>query len=112
MNNISVESPNLSEVRIQLRDSEPAIDWSWNHFSTLSDFLHNFACSEKVALFVHDVVALIFREDFRKTCSSPLRNIKELEVRILSPSGARDSDLRDSLVWMAPSASIPLVKYS
>ncbi|KAM1569515.1 hypothetical protein PS1_034942 [Malus domestica] len=112
MNNISVESPNLSEVRIQLRDSEPAIDWSWNHFSTLSDFLHNFAFSEKVALFVHDVVALIFPEDFRKTCSSPLRNVKELELRILSPSGARDSDLRDSLVWMAPSASIPLVKYS
>lgn len=52
--------------------------------------------------------ALTFPENFRKTLSPPLPNVNNLIVWIVRfrcpQTVARVSDLRDSLLWMAPSA--------
>ncbi|KAM1016063.1 hypothetical protein ACFX13_046537 [Malus domestica] len=103
--------PELWEARITLPDTElPAFDCSSKHFSSLRDYLECFDCFKEITLEVDDAKALIFPENFRQTRSPPLLNLNILEVTSkVSPQTRGDiSALRNSLVWMAPSAKILL----
>ncbi|PRQ47112.1 putative F-box domain, leucine-rich repeat domain, L domain-containing protein [Rosa chinensis] len=104
----------------------------WTHFPTWRDFLQNFDCFDKLELDIrHDAIAevnylslliellrtlllqvLTFSENFRKTFSPPLPNIKYVRISIVRlrcpQTVARVSALINSLHWMAPSATITL----
>ncbi|XP_062020759.1 F-box protein At4g09920-like [Rosa rugosa] len=107
---LSIKALNLSRARITLCHEEQSFNEPWEHFSSLRDFLESFAsCYQEIILRVDHAEmaqALIFPENFRKTVSPPLPILKHFRVRITSPMLARNSDLMDSLTWIAPSAEI------
>ncbi|KAI5314600.1 hypothetical protein L3X38_043776 [Prunus dulcis] len=56
-----------------------------------------------------DVEAFIFPKQLRRTWLPPLPNVKTLNVIINSEKGAKHCDLRHSLFWLAPCASLTLL---
>ncbi|KAM2417280.1 hypothetical protein FF2_023944 [Malus domestica] len=85
---------------------------SSEHLSALRDYLESFDCSEDISLYIQDAKSFIFPESFRKTCSPPLRNLKyNVTAKMPPATEAEDSELRDSLLWIAPSAYIPQIEH-
>ncbi|KAM0958934.1 hypothetical protein EV2_024958 [Malus domestica] len=85
---------------------------SSEHLSALRDYLESFDCSEDMSLYIQDAKSFIFPESFRKTCSPPLRNLKHNVTAKMPPATeAEDSELRGSLLWIAPSAYIPQIEH-
>ncbi|VVA12280.1 PREDICTED: putative [Prunus dulcis] len=111
---VCVKAPNLRGASIALWDVWDeelcTIDGPWKHFPALRDFLKEFGFLESLLLSVPDfkmVQALIFPENFRKTFSSPLPNLRIFSILLSNPpTEATDMyDLRESFGWIAPSAN-------
>ncbi|XP_004296061.1 PREDICTED: uncharacterized protein LOC101293868 [Fragaria vesca subsp. vesca] len=105
----SIEAQSLARVKITIRHEELNVNEPWEHSSLLRYFLESFASfSGEIVLNIDHVQAqaLIFPEDFRNTVSPPLPNLKHLKIIIMSPIWAGNSELMDSLTWIAPSAEI------
>ncbi|XP_020413009.1 putative F-box/FBD/LRR-repeat protein At5g22610 [Prunus persica] len=115
---VCVKAPNLRGASIALWDVWDeelcTIDGPWKHFPALRDFLKEFGFLESLLLSVPDFKALIFPENFRKTFSSPLPNLRNFSILLSNPpTEATDMyDLRESFGWIAPSANVIMFKGS
>lgn len=103
---ISMEAPNLWDTNITLLcgDSTPP----WRHFPTVVDFLRTFGHSKRILLNFDDAeVDFFFPESFRRSVSCPpLPSLKNLVVWRKEKLKGRDSDLQNSMLWMAPCAEL------
>ncbi|PON74876.1 LRR domain containing protein [Trema orientale] len=99
LTNFSMFAPNILRAEISLHNRTNYYDTQW--YSDLIYFLRNVDYSESLSLQVCSKEAIIFPSRFRSLCS-PLPTLKHLKLRIQSPHW-RESELRDSLLWAAPS---------
>ncbi|KAM5561390.1 putative F-box/FBD/LRR-repeat protein [Rosa sericea] len=103
--NFSFRAPNLRAAYIILLDKWGG-DLSTFNNGELIYFLQAFGSSTGMTLYVYDFSDLIFSEEFRKSCSSPiLPNLQNLKLLMRNPptNFGDDEDLMESLHWMAPS---------
>ncbi|XP_021826613.1 F-box/FBD/LRR-repeat protein At2g04230-like [Prunus avium] len=113
---VCVKAPNLRAASIALWDVWDeelcTIDGPWKHFPALRDFLKEFGFLESLLLSVPNFKALIFPENFRKTFSSPLPNLRNFSILLSNPpTEATDMyGLRESFGWIAPSANVIMFK--
>ncbi|KAI5314603.1 hypothetical protein L3X38_043779 [Prunus dulcis] len=102
----------LSDATLILLDHirGPTFSLPLNHFSTLRDYLEHFECSKKLKLYIHDAEGVMFPEDFREAFPSPLPNLKHLNIVMNSAVEGIQSELMESLHWMAPSVENPSIE--
>ncbi|XP_062089031.1 uncharacterized protein LOC133795593 [Humulus lupulus] len=100
--NISLESPNLLNGKIVIKDYPPNYDTNW--FINMINFFLNLNCSWNiVTLHVFSDEALIMPDNCKRICHSPLLNWKHVRVITRTRYTVRKSDLRYVLMWISPS---------
>ncbi|XP_004296067.1 PREDICTED: uncharacterized protein LOC101296194 [Fragaria vesca subsp. vesca] len=80
--------------------------WPIEYYSAMRDFLGSFDCSKKVKIHIEEPEGVIIPEHCRTELSPPLSSIKQLQLYFSPSLGEREYCLRQSLIWMAPSAEI------
>ncbi|KAM6576163.1 hypothetical protein CsatB_028000 [Cannabis sativa] len=103
---LSIEPSNSLSGKIVIHEGGHYVfcgyDAAW--FTDMLNFLLNLNCSWNiVSLHASRCQALIWPENLKRVCRSPLLNWKHLRVITKDSDPERISDLKDSMMWISPS---------